>query len=53
MTRADRDVTGRSRIAYDPLEAEDGSASLRGWSSGGALALRATGAASGVERVSV
>jgi hypothetical protein len=34
-------------------EAEGGSASLWGWSSGGALALRATGAAIGVQRVSV
>jgi pimeloyl-ACP methyl ester carboxylesterase len=35
------------------IEAEGGSASLWGWSSGGALALRATGAALGVQRVSV
>jgi pimeloyl-ACP methyl ester carboxylesterase len=34
------------------IEAEGGSASLWGWSSGGALALRAAGAAIGVERVS-
>jgi pimeloyl-ACP methyl ester carboxylesterase len=35
------------------IEAEGGSASLWGWSSGGALALRAAGAGVGVERVSV
>ncbi len=35
------------------IEAEGGSASLWGWSSGGALALRAAGAAIGVERLSV
>jgi pimeloyl-ACP methyl ester carboxylesterase len=35
------------------IEAEGGSASLWGWSSGGALALRAAGAGIGVERVSV
>jgi pimeloyl-ACP methyl ester carboxylesterase len=35
------------------IEAEGGSASLWGWSSGGALALRATGAAIGVERLAV
>jgi pimeloyl-ACP methyl ester carboxylesterase len=35
------------------IEAEGGSASLWGWSSGGALALRAAGAGLGVERVSV
>jgi pimeloyl-ACP methyl ester carboxylesterase len=35
------------------VEAEGGSASLWGWSSGGALALRAAGAGIGVERVSV
>jgi pimeloyl-ACP methyl ester carboxylesterase len=35
------------------LEAEGGSASLWGWSSGGALALRAAGAGIGVERLSV
>jgi pimeloyl-ACP methyl ester carboxylesterase len=35
------------------IEAEDGSASLWGWSSGGALALRAAGAGIGVERLSV
>jgi pimeloyl-ACP methyl ester carboxylesterase len=34
------------------IEAECGSASLWGWSSGGALALRAAGAGIGVERVS-
>jgi pimeloyl-ACP methyl ester carboxylesterase len=35
------------------IEAVGGSASLWGWSSGGALALRAAGAGIGVERVSV
>ena len=35
------------------IEAEGGSASLWGWSSGGALALRAAGAGVGVERVAV
>jgi pimeloyl-ACP methyl ester carboxylesterase len=35
------------------IEGEGGSASLWGWSSGGALALRAAGAGIGVERVSV
>src|SRR5918994_3279825 len=35
------------------IEAEGGSASLWGWSSGGALALRAAGTGIGVERVSV
>jgi pimeloyl-ACP methyl ester carboxylesterase len=35
------------------IEAEGGSASLWGWSSGGALALRAAGAGLGVERLSV
>ena len=35
------------------IDAEGGSASLWGWSSGGALALRATGAGIGVERVAV
>jgi pimeloyl-ACP methyl ester carboxylesterase len=35
------------------IDAEGGSASLWGWSSGGALALRAAGAVIGVERVSV
>ena len=35
------------------IEAEGGSASLWGWSSGGALALRAAGAGVGVERLSV
>jgi pimeloyl-ACP methyl ester carboxylesterase len=35
------------------IEAEGGSASLWGWSSGGALALRAAAAGVGVERVSV
>ena len=35
------------------IEAEGGSASLWGWSSGGALALRAAGAGIGVERLSV
>jgi pimeloyl-ACP methyl ester carboxylesterase len=35
------------------IEAEGGSASLWGWSSGGALALRAAGAGIGVEKVSV
>jgi len=35
------------------IEAEGGSASLWGWSSGGALALRAAAALDGVERVSV
>jgi hypothetical protein len=35
------------------IEAADGSASLRGWSSGGALALRAAGAGLAVERLSV
>ena len=35
------------------VEAEDGPASLWGWSSGGALALRAAAAGIGVERVSV
>ena len=35
------------------IEAEGGSASLWGWSSGGALALRAAAALPGVERVSV
>jgi pimeloyl-ACP methyl ester carboxylesterase len=35
------------------IEAEGGSASLWGWSSGGALALRAAGTQIGVERVSV
>ena len=35
------------------VEAEGGSASLWGWSSGGALALRAAGARIGVERLSV
>jgi pimeloyl-ACP methyl ester carboxylesterase len=35
------------------VDAEGGSASLWGWSSGGALALRAAGAGIGVERVSV
>ena len=35
------------------IEAEGGAASLWGWSSGGALALRAAGAAIGVERLSV
>lgn len=35
------------------IEAEGGSASLWGWSSGGALALRAAAAGIGVERVSV
>jgi pimeloyl-ACP methyl ester carboxylesterase len=35
------------------IEAEGGSAALWGWSSGGALALRAAGAGIGVERVSV
>jgi pimeloyl-ACP methyl ester carboxylesterase len=35
------------------IEAAGGSASLWGWSSGGALALRAAGAGIGVERVSV
>jgi pimeloyl-ACP methyl ester carboxylesterase len=35
------------------IDAEGGSASLWGWSSGGALALRAAGAAIGVERLSV
>jgi len=35
------------------IEAEGGSASLWGWSSGGALALRAAGAGIGVERVSL
>jgi pimeloyl-ACP methyl ester carboxylesterase len=35
------------------IDAEGGSASLWGWSSGGALALRAAGAGIGVERVSV
>jgi pimeloyl-ACP methyl ester carboxylesterase len=35
------------------IDAEGGSASLWGWSSGGALALRAAGAATGVERLSV
>jgi pimeloyl-ACP methyl ester carboxylesterase len=35
------------------IETEGGTASLWGWSSGGALALRATGAAIGVERLSV
>jgi pimeloyl-ACP methyl ester carboxylesterase len=35
------------------IEAEGGSASLWGWSSGGALALHAAGARIGVERVSV
>jgi pimeloyl-ACP methyl ester carboxylesterase len=35
------------------IEAEGGRASLWGWSSGGALALRATAAGIGVERVSV
>jgi pimeloyl-ACP methyl ester carboxylesterase len=35
------------------IEAAGGSASLWGWSSGGALALRAAGAVSGVEKVSV
>jgi pimeloyl-ACP methyl ester carboxylesterase len=35
------------------IEAEGGSASLWGWSSGGALALRAAGSAIGVERLSV
>jgi pimeloyl-ACP methyl ester carboxylesterase len=35
------------------VEAEGGSASLWGWSSGGALALRAAGAGIGVERLSV
>jgi pimeloyl-ACP methyl ester carboxylesterase len=35
------------------IEAEGGSASLWGWSSGGALALRAAGAGVGVDRLSV
>ncbi len=35
------------------IEAQGGSASLWGWSSGGALALRATGAGLGVKRLSV
>jgi pimeloyl-ACP methyl ester carboxylesterase len=35
------------------IEAGDGSASLWGWSSGGALALRAAGAGIGVERLAV
>jgi pimeloyl-ACP methyl ester carboxylesterase len=35
------------------IEAEGGSASLWGWSSGGALALRAAGAGIGVERLAV
>jgi len=35
------------------IEAEGGSASLWGWSSGGALALRAAGASIGVERLAV
>jgi pimeloyl-ACP methyl ester carboxylesterase len=35
------------------IDAEGGSASLWGWSSGGALALRAAGAGIGVEKVSV
>jgi pimeloyl-ACP methyl ester carboxylesterase len=35
------------------IETEGGTASLWGWSSGGALALRAAGAAIGVERLSV
>ncbi|MGH2968161.1 MAG: alpha/beta fold hydrolase [Solirubrobacteraceae bacterium] len=35
------------------IEAEGGSASLWGWSSGGALALRAAGTGIGVERLSV
>lgn len=35
------------------IEAEGGAASLWGWSSGGALALRAAGASIGVERLSV
>ena len=35
------------------IEAEGGTASLWGWSSGGALALRAAAALDGVERVSV
>jgi pimeloyl-ACP methyl ester carboxylesterase len=35
------------------IQAEGGSASLWGWSSGGALALRAAGAGIGVERLSV
>jgi pimeloyl-ACP methyl ester carboxylesterase len=35
------------------IEAEGGSASLWGWSSGGALALRAAGSGIGVQRVSV
>jgi pimeloyl-ACP methyl ester carboxylesterase len=35
------------------IETEGGSASLWGWSSGGALALRAAGAGIGVERLSV
>src|SRR5919106_6205741 len=35
------------------IEAEGGSGSLWGWSSGGALALRAAGASIGVERVAV
>ena len=35
------------------IEAEGGAASLWGWSSGGALALRAAGAGIGVERLSV
>ena len=35
------------------IEAEGGSAALWGWSSGGALALRAAGATIGVERLSV
>jgi pimeloyl-ACP methyl ester carboxylesterase len=35
------------------IEAEGGSASLWGWSSGGALALRAAGTGIGVEKVSV
>jgi pimeloyl-ACP methyl ester carboxylesterase len=35
------------------IEAEGGSASLWGWSSGGALAMRATAAGVGVERLSV
>ncbi len=35
------------------IESEGGSASLWGWSSGGALALRAAGAGIGVERLSV
>ena len=35
------------------IDAEGGSASLWGWSSGGALALRAAAAGIGVERVAV